>query len=332
MVEELLRYFSEHARDLEWRHNPTPYRVWISEIMLQQTRVEAVKSYYERFMKELPTVEALAAVSEEKLFKLWEGLGYYSRARNLQKAAKLIVEMGSFPDTLEEIGKLPGVGPYTAGAIASIAFGLPTPAVDGNVLRVLSRIRGKNYNAKEAAAELKDLYPPGRSSDFTQSLMDLGACVCLPNGKPLCGSCPVAGECVALKKDLIDVLPEKPEKKPRKIEEKNILILEHEGRIALLKRPAKGLLAKLWSFPESPDNVSECLKESGYQVLSIEKKKPAKHIFTHVEWRMKLYYVKLGSLLPENDYVWVTKEELFRDYAVPAAYQGASEAVKTEGK
>ena len=327
MVEELLRYFSEHARDLDWRHNPTPYRVWISEIMLQQTRVEAVKAYYIRFMNELPTVEALAEVSEEKLFKLWEGLGYYSRARNLQKAARIIVEAGKFPDTLEEISKLPGVGPYTAGAIASIAFGLPTPAVDGNVLRVLSRIKGHNYNAKEAAAELKDLYPPGRSSDFTQSLMELGACVCLPNGKPLCSECPVAHECVALRDDRIDELPEKPEKKPRKIEEKNILILEYNGTFALLKRPAKGLLAKLWSFPEFPGDFQTELEQNGYQISSVIKKKPAKHIFTHIEWKMKIYFVELKSIPEANPYVWVSMDELVKEYAIPAAYQGAMKAI-----
>lgn len=327
MVEELLRYFSENARDLEWRHNPTPYRVWISEIMLQQTRVEAVKSYYARFMKELPTVEALAEVSEEKLFKLWEGLGYYSRARNLQKAAKMIVEKGRFPDTLEEISGLPGVGPYTAGAIASIAFGLPTPAVDGNVLRVLSRIKGHNYNAKEAAAELKDLYPPGRSSDFTQSLMELGACVCLPNGKPLCEHCPVSHECIALRDNRIDELPEKPEKKPRKIEEKNILILEYHGKFALLKRPAKGLLAKLWSFPEFSDDFKPELEQKGYSVSNAVRKSSAKHIFTHIEWKMKIFFVRLDKIPEKNEYTWVTREELTADFAVPAAYQGAMKVI-----
>lgn len=327
MVEELLRYFEENARDLEWRHNPTPYRVWISEIMLQQTRVEAVKSYYSRFMKELPTVEALANVSEEKLFKLWEGLGYYSRARNLQKAAKIIAEAGIFPDTRDEIAKLPGVGPYTAGAIASIAFGLPEPAVDGNVLRVLSRIRGKNYNAKEAAAELKDLYPPGRSSDFTQSLMELGAIVCLPNGKPLCEKCPVAHECIALRDNRIDELPEKPEKKPRKIEKKNILILRCDEKIALLKRPAKGLLAKLWSFPDIPGDFETVLQLQGYSLISAEKKASAKHIFTHIEWNMTIWEVILGSPLPHNDYHWVAKEELVKDYAIPAAYQCAMKVI-----
>ena len=327
MVEELLRYYSENARDLDWRHDPTPYRVWISEIMLQQTRVEAVKSYYARFMKELPTVEALAEVSEEKLFKLWEGLGYYSRARNLQKAAKIIVEAGKFPNTLEEIAKLPGVGPYTAGAIASIAFGLPTPAVDGNVLRVLSRIKGRNYNAKEAAAELKDLYPPGRASDFTQSLMELGACVCLPNGKPLCEICPVAHECVALRDNRIDELPEKPEKKPRKIEEKNILVLEYNGTFALLKRPAKGLLAKLWSFPEFSDDFRTELEQLGYSVEKITKKASAKHIFTHIEWKMKISRVTLNAIPEKNGFVWVTKDDLIENYAIPAAYQGALKVI-----
>lgn len=327
MVEELLRYYEENARDLDWRHNPTPYRVWISEIMLQQTRVEAVKSYYARFMKELPTVESLAGVSEEKLFKLWEGLGYYSRARNLQKAAKLIVEMGKFPDTLEEIAKLPGVGPYTAGAIASIAFGLPTPAVDGNVLRVLSRIKGHNYDAKTASAELKDLYPPGRASDFTQSLMELGACVCLPNGKPLCGICPVAHECIALRDDRIDELPEKPEKKPRKIEEKNILVLEFNGTFALLKRPAKGLLAKLWSFPEIPGDFKPVLEQKGYAVETVTRKGSAKHIFTHIEWKMKIFHVLLKEIPEQNEFVWVSREELIEHYAIPAAYQGAVKTI-----
>ena len=201
----LLQWFSEHARVLPWRSDPTPYHVWVSEIMLQQTRVAAVLDYYRRFMEALPAVADLAAVEEERLMKLWQGLGYYNRARNLQKAARQVMTEfgGAFPRTYEEIRSLAGVGDYTAGAIASIAFGIPVPAVDGNVLRVLARVLGDErdigrQSTKDwARAALLDIIPAGQPGNFNQAMMELGATVCLPNGAPLCGQCPAAPFCEA---------------------------------------------------------------------------------------------------------------------------------------
>ena len=328
MVDELLAYYAAHARDLPWRKNPTPYRVRISEIMLQQTRVEAVREYYRRFLEEFPNVEALAGAPEEKLFKMWEGLGYYSRARNLQLAARKIVALGNFPDSLERIAELPGIGPYTAGAIASIAFGLPEPAVDGNVLRVFARVKGKNSSRDEVAGELRPLYPAGKCSEFTQSLMELGATVCLPNGAPRCEICPLAGECVAKRENRIAELPEKPVKKPRRSEDKTVLFLECGDRVAIVKRPAGGLLAGLWEFPnrpgfpESGEALFKTLESEGFSIHTIRPLKNTKHLFSHLEWHMQNFHVIVYGPPVGSPYRWVTREELTRDFALPSAFAG----------
>ena len=229
----------------------------LSEIMLQQTRVEAVKQYYQRFLAALPTVEALAQAPEEQLLKLWEGLGYYNRARNLQQAARQIVTVygGRFPQTAAELSALPGIGEYTAGAIASICFDQPAPAVDGNVLRVASRLTedfapiDKSWVKKGLTAALAACYPQQHAGDFTQSLMELGATVCLPNGAPHCQACPLAGVCLARANGSVNLLPQKTPKKPRRQEQRTVLILRCGDTVALQKRPAKGLLAGLWEFP-----------------------------------------------------------------------------------
>ena len=253
MVEPLLEWFDSNKRELPWRDDPKPYYVWVSEIMLQQTRVEAVKGYFSRFLGELPTIEALSNAPEDKLMKLWEGLGYYNRARNLQKAAKVVMEQygGELPASYEELLKLPGIGSYTAGAVSSIAFQLAEPAVDGNVLRVCKRVAGsfddvtKDKVKKELEQDIRRIIPVDRPGDYNQALMELGAMVCIPNGKPLCEQCPVSHLCEANRKNLWEQIPVKPAKKARKIEKRTILLLEYQDRIAIRKRGKKALRGKM---------------------------------------------------------------------------------------
>ena len=294
MAAPLLAWYDENKRDLPWRgDHPDPYQVWVSEIMLQQTRVAAVMPYYRAWMEELPTVEALAAADEERLMKLWQGLGYYSRARNLQRAARMIMENfgGRFPESRSDLLSLPGVGEYTAGAVASIAFGRQVPAVDGNVLRVAARvadIREDIMDTKVRAsfqALMEAAMPADRPGIFNQALMELGATVCLPNGAPLCQRCPAKGFCAALAQGRVGELPVKTPKKARRVEKRAVWLIFWENRVALRRRPDKGLLAGLWEFPNElgdgplpPDwGIGACSEEYGGQ---------AKHIFTHIEWRM----------------------------------------------
>ncbi len=328
IVEPLLAWYERNKRDLPWRHNATPYRVWVSEIMLQQTRVDPVIPYYQRFMQVLPDVESLASVPEDQLMKLWEGLGYYSRARNLQKAACAIVAAGAFPTDYEGWLALPGIGAYTAGAICSIALGLPTPAVDGNVLRVLSRILGSRADIALPQTKniftqaLRAVYPEGRTSGFTQSLMELGAIICLPNGEPKCAACPLEAFCKAKKQNLIDVIPVKTGKKPRKTEEKTVLILRCKNKIALHRRDSKGLLANLWEFPNLCGKLSEkevldllsLLEPAGIKALD-----PAVHIFTHIEWHMYGFEVLVKH--PGTEYQWFSIEDVLQEKAVPSAFR-----------
>jgi len=326
----LLTWYRENARVLPWRSDPTPYHVWVSEIMLQQTRVTAVLEYYRRFLEALPTVADLAACPEDELMKLWQGLGYYSRARNLQKAARQVMEEfgGTFPSDYDAIRSLAGVGDYTAGAVSSIAFGIPVPAVDGNVLRVVSRLtddhrdvtRPETKNALRQA--LLDTMPRFAPGDYNQALMELGATVCLPNGAPLCGRCPAAGFCAALREGTIDQLPVKPKKKERRIEERTVYLIVRMGKIALRRRPEKGLLAGLWEYPNElspwPPPVEGAAAFGG----------EGKHIFTHMEWRMRAYVVEAGTdALPEG-WVWADRTELAGVYAVPSAFQSFSHLVE----
>ena len=308
----LLSWYDNNRRVLPWREDPTPYHVWVSEIMLQHTRVEAVKPYYERFMQSLPDVAALAAAGEEEPLKLWEGLGYYSRVRNLQKAAVQVMEdySGRIPDTYEELLTLKGIGSYTAGAVASIAYHRPVPAVDGNVLRVISRIRTDDRlitDAKVKAAVEKDLLeviPHDRPGDFNQAMMEIGACVCIPNGAPHCEECPLSDICKAHAEGGETEFPKKAAKKERLIEEKTILIIRDENKAALRKRSAKGLLAGMYEFPsldgyKTAEEVTAYLAQRGIRVLRILPLEDAKHIFTHREWHMKGYMVRVDELAEE---------------------------------
>ncbi len=335
-VDFLLDWYDFNARILPWREHPKPYYIWISEIMLQQTRVEAVKFYFERFLNELPNIQALAYADEEKLLKLWEGLGYYNRVRNLQKAAQVILSEynGEMPADYQTLLTLPGIGSYTAGAIASIAFQIPEPAVDGNVLRVMKRIAGsfdditKESVKKELIQDLREIIPKGRPGDFNQAVMDLGAMICIPNGKPYCEKCPLMHLCAAFKQDIQMKIPVKPAKKPRKIEEKTILLIEVDGKYAIAKRGKKGLLAGLWEFPNmegklTTGQLEDKLLDMGIHSQSITKLKEGKHIFSHVEWHMIGYHITaLSKINTENDsYIWADKKQIHEEYSLPTAFE-----------
>jgi A/G-specific adenine glycosylase len=345
IVPFLLDWFDYNARILAWRENPIPYYVWVSEIMLQQTRVEAVKGYFDRFTTALPNIKALAEVDEDKLLKLWEGLGYYNRARNLQKAAQVVIKdyQGELPADYDSLLKLPGIGEYTAGAIASIAYQIPVPAVDGNVLRVTKRIAGsfdditKNSVKKELWQDLIQIMPTDRPGDFNQSLMELGATVCIPNGKPLCENCPVMHLCKAFHEDNTMKIPVKPPKKERRKEEHTILILEYQDKYALHKREEKGLLSGLWELPGmegylQTHELISLLQNIGISMDTIEELGKAKHIFSHVEWHMIGYHIKLQEDITKmEDYkqcIWVSKEEINHRYSIPSAFSAYTEKIR----
>jgi len=328
----LLPWYAENARDLPWRADREPYHVWLSEIMLQQTRVEAVRGYYLRFLKALPTVAALAKAQEGHLMKLWEGLGYYSRVRNLQKAAKIIqTEYGGvFPWQYDQVRALPGIGDYTAGAICSICFELPIAAVDGNVLRCLARLENIDQpmdtaKMKRAVARaLSEVYPLGHCGDFTQSLMELGATVCLPGARPRCAACPAQSFCRAHAAGREAELPRLTPKRPRKAENRTVFLLLHEGKLALSKRPDKGLLAGMWEFPNISGELGpqEALAQAaawGLSPVALEQALARSHVFTHLEWNMTAYRIR--CVHPSPAFVWAGLEELSAAYALPTAFR-----------
>ena len=256
IVKPIVKWYQEQGKTLPWKQDKEPYHIWVSEIMLQQTRIEAVKKYYTRFMKELPTIHDLANVPEEQLLKLWEGLGYYSRAKNLKKAAIQIEKEyeGKLPTNYTELLKLSGIGEYTAGAIASISYKEKVPAVDGNVLRVVSRVLASKEDVllpetkKKITKKLLEIMPdePG---DFNEGLMELGEKICLPNTVPLCEKCPIQEFCMANKENLTNEIPVRVKKQKRKIENKTVFILKYKNEIAIRKREKTGILANLYEFP-----------------------------------------------------------------------------------
>ena len=331
IVQPLLSWYDAGHRDLPWRSEPAPYRVWVSGIMLQQTRVEAVRGYFSRWMNALPDIPALAAADEAVYTKLWEGLGYYSRVRNLHRAAVLLCEQygGELPADYDRLLALPGVGEYTAGAVASIAFGLPVPAVDGNVLRVVARISGDggdiarpDTKARMRAA-LQAVLPVDAPGDFNQALMELGATVCLPNGAPLCDRCPAADFCTARREERTGELPVKAAKKARRIEARTVFLIFWEKKVALRRRPGLGLLAGLWEYPNELSPAPCPVEAAG-----LSGGPAGKHIFSHIEWHMTAQIVEAASPeLPEG-WVWADRAALERDYAVPNAFQAFAGAVE----
>lgn len=344
-ISSLLEWYDGNKRILPWRGSRDPYKIWVSEIMLQQTRVEAVKPYFERFMDELPTVIELAHANEGRLLKLWEGLGYYNRVRNMQKAAQQIENdySGKFPQTYDQIIELSGIGSYTAGAISSIAFCEKVPAVDGNVLRIISRLLlyEEDILSQKAKNEIRDLLLPfmgvqDRPGDINQALMELGATVCVPNGAPHCEECPWKKECLAYKNSLWQEYPKKKSKKERKIEKRTVFIIGDGKNLLLHKRPDKGLLAGLYELPNELGKMSEkeaieYVRSLGFSPIRIQKTIDAKHIFSHIEWHMSGYRI----LVEETDqstsveaykksidqgYVFDSKEKVEENYAIPSAF------------
>lgn len=355
IVAPLLQWYDCHARILPWRENPEPYAVWISEIMLQQTRVEAVKSYFERWMKTFPTLSSLAAASEDEVLKFWEGLGYYSRVRNIHKTAKIVEADygGELPSSFDALLKLPGIGEYSAGSIGSIAFQLPVPCVDGNVLRVITRITAEDADITSAGTKrlltdwVRAIIPADRPGDFNQSLMELGATVCLPNGLPKCGDCPAAFLCKAYRQNRTTDFPVKKPKPLRKAEKRTVLVMVQGSRAAVRKRPDSGLLAGLWEYPNYPgelkeSEVKELLQKNGLSPLNLIKLKKSKHIFTHLEWHMSGYLVTLRDdeevqesspeyraeeTDEEFEYLWVESDILRKRLTIPTAFKAYHQAL-----
>ena len=341
IVSPLLVWYRRYGRPLPWREEATPYHVWISEIMLQQTRIEAALPYYRRFLDAFPTVRALAEAEEGHLLKLWEGLGYYSRARNLKRAAETVMRDhgGELPRSVEALRRLPGIGDYTAGAIASIAYGLPAPAVDGNVLRVLSRLTADERDVlregvkREAAAALQEIYPtaPEDAAAMTEALMELGEVVCIPNGTPQCAACPLRELCEGHRRGVAALLPTRVKKTARVTEERTVLLLFYGDKVALSRRPEEGLLAGMWEFPSRTGRLTEealraTLSEEALIPEAIAVGPRGKHVFSHREWQLSTYLVTLAA--PPEGYVMVGGEELSRDYALPSAFRIPLEAVR----
>ncbi len=348
MIPLLCNWYEQHKRELPWRNNPLPYWVWISEIMLQQTRVEAVKPYFKRFMETLPTIKDLAEAEEDVLLKLWEGLGYYSRVRNIQKTAIICMENynGELPKTYEQLLELPGIGSYTAGAIASIAYKQLVPAVDGNVLRVITRLTADNSDITKQSVKTKmekdlkramEVVSPNPST-LNQGLMELGATVCIPNGAPLCNKCPWEGICLARKNDLIGEIPYKPKKKERKIEKKTVFVVEDNGYTIIRKRESKGLLAGLYELINVEGHLTVDEAQSFWEdklgvPVTIWPLPSAKHIFSHIEWQMIGYKVivssseKKESRIKEgnHDFLFVTNEQVKDKYSLPTAFKAYSQ-------
>jgi A/G-specific adenine glycosylase len=330
----LLAWFYQNRRLLPFRQEPSPYHIWVSEIMLQQTRMTAAVPYYERFIAALPDAAALAGCEPEHLHKLWQGLGYYNRAANMQKAARIVCGQygGSLPADYEALRALPGIGDYTAGAIASIGFGLPVPAVDGNVLRVFARLCNDDADITRPQTKARftelDLgcQPPQAPGDYNQALMELGALVCLPNGEPLCGQCPLAAQCAGRAAGRQAALPVKPPKQERPQIPVTVALVRSPAGLLLQKRPAKGLLAGLWQplafegLALDCDALFAALCKLGVDSVPLKKLPPARHVFTHRVWKLNGWAFSASAVpLPEG-YVWADDTQLADHYAVPSAF------------
>lgn len=338
-VEVLLAWFAQNARPLPWRCEPTPYRVWVSEVMLQQTRIEAVIPYYERFMQALPTVASLAAVSDDRLLKLWEGLGYYSRARNLKKAAICLMEQygGELPADFEALRALPGFGDYTAGAVASLAFGIAVPAVDGNVLRVTARLLNDNADILSTAVRrrmtdtVRGWLPPHAAGAFNAALMELGERICLPHTQPLCAQCPLHAVCAATAQGTAASLPYRAPKKARRVEQRVVFLVisnEPQPRVLLHRRPSSGLLAGMWELPNVEGRPTDAAAVSLAAALGADTMGTTvgegRHLFSHVEWKMTGVRLTVAPVVPSDEYVWVTLTQLHEIYALPSAFRAFS--------
>lgn len=326
--DDLLNWYDHNQRILPWRDNKNPYYIWISEVMLQQTKVQTVIPYFERFIKALPTVRDLANAEEDNLLKLWEGLGYYNRVRNLQLAAKEIVLKfnGVLPSNADVLETLKGIGPYTSGAIASIAFNKKHSAVDGNVLRVFSRlleIKGdiKEPKIKKKIKEYVETLLPTRVGDFNQGLMEIGATVCVPNGQPLCALCPFNTYCKAYLNSTTKDIPQKRTKKKLPIQLKTVLVIKYNGKYAIEKRNDKGLLASMYQFPMFDGYLS--IKDvMMFNLGKIEKNTDlgkTTHKFTHLVWNMQGYEIELSE--NNTSYHYESYENISKNYTIPSAFK-----------
>ena len=336
----LTEWYKQNKKPLPWRMEKSPYRVWISEIMLQQTRTGAVIPYFLRFIERYPTVFDLAEASDDELMKLWEGLGYYSRARNLKKCARVLVDEygGTFPEDKKILMSLPGIGPYTAGAISSIAYGKPTPAIDGNVLRVMMRLLASDEDIADEKTKrsldelLSSVYPEGAlSSSYTEAIMELGENICIPNGEPRCDLCPIAHLCRAHEGHIETFFPQKSPKKPRRIEPRTLLIFAFGDTFYIRKRAPKGLLASLYEFMGLDGHLTEAqvrdyLSEQFISCQDITRLDDGKHIFTHIEWWMQGYLIRLATPLADAQIVMhslipATLADMKEKYSIPTAFK-----------
>lgn len=339
---KIVNWYQENKRSLPWREAPTPYHVWISEIMLQQTRIEAVKNYYVRFITEIPDIETLANISEEKLLKLWEGLGYYTRARNLKKAAIKIMNdyQGIFPTAYVEILKLPGIGEYTASAISSICFKDPQVTIDGNVLRVYTRVND-DYRPINEAKTKKNIHDellkivPKESGDFNQGLMEIGETICLPNGTPKCEICPLKDICQARMNRTFYDLPVKSPKKEKSTEVYTILLYRYQDKYAIYKRTTESLLNNLWAFPtiyqiSTIKKLKDYLNKENISYQTIQPGITNIHIFTHKKWKMNSYIIELKTIDNLENYQFMSVSEIKNTYCVPTAYKAFLKELEKE--
>ena len=345
IIKPLVEWYRANKRELPWRDKDNAYYTWVSQIMQQQTRVEAVKPYFERFIKELPDIPTLAAWPGEKLLKLWEGLGYYNRVRNMQEAALVVTEKynGRLPESYESLLSLKGIGSYTAGAIASIAYHIPVPAVDGNVLRVYARLTGSREDITKASVKKKveeallKIMPKDCPGDFNQALMELGAIVCIPNGEAKCESCPVKEACTAYHDGTVEGLPVRKPKKERIVENRTVLVIQDGDYTAIRKREEEGLLAGLYELPnvEGHINAEEAIglvKKLRMEPLYIEELKPAKHVFSHIEWRMTGYRIRVAAVEPSkaSGLIFIKRKKSDMQYAIPSAFRAYAKYMKEE--
>ncbi|NBJ70112.1 MULTISPECIES: A/G-specific adenine glycosylase [Clostridia] len=333
---DLVEWYKNNKRDLPWRQDQDPYKVWVSEVMLQQTKVDTVIPYFNRFINKFPTIEALAEADEQDVLKEWEGLGYYSRARNLQHAVREVVTTykGQVPHDPDDLGALKGVGPYTKGAILSIAYNQPEPAVDGNVMRVLSRVLkieddiAQQRTKKQFEAYARKLIDPQDPSSFNQAVMELGALICTPKS-PACLLCPVQAHCQAFAVGVEAELPiKKKAKKQKKIAYVVLLVADEQGNYIIEKRKDSGLLANLWQFPMVPieeigwDHLENWVYgEFGFRVSLGKKQGELRHVFSHLIWQLEIYEARLiGEIVGEQRLQLVNKEEL-ATYPFPVPHQ-----------
>jgi len=330
LADSVLDFFAAHKRDLPWRDHPTPYRVLVSEIMLQQTRVETVIPYYDRFISRCPDFFSLAQLDDDTLYYLWQGLGYYSRARNLRKTAQIVVEKyaGNLPDSLEELLELPGIGDYTGQAILSIAFHKKAVAIDGNVMRVFTRFWAVHRPIDEPSTKneirqrLLEVFPVGHASEFTQGLMEIGAMICIPNGTPKCERCPLSKQCQAYLTNTWNVLPLKKPKPQKRTEQYRVYLLKLGDAYVIHKRKDSGLLSGMYEFVNTTTDISleEWIRNEDLSIQSVDEPYHAKHVFTHVIWEYEVRRITLKDIPKNTEWILVKSQDLLDKYPLPTAF------------